>query len=468
MSGPTAVKVLRIGVFQGDRCVEERLLRKRVGVTIGQTLSNTFVIPTSTMPASYALLTLNPQGRYILHVNDRMGGRISLGGNEVIDLTRLRNVSAATKTAAGYDVELNDSGRGKVTIGETRLLFQFVTPPSASVGMLPTALGGGALAGFSTFLGPAILIFVAMSALFQIGPLFYVMLQDWPEPEGYEDLPDWYLDQEAEAIEEEEKKEEVEDEDENKDEEGLKDDTNTEVVEDVQVKPEKAAVEEKKDRAPKSAEQARAEKRMRKEQGKKIIGQVFGVDGGESSLGGAIAQDIVGADAHISALSGLNAEDIGGGGGGGPTSGLGLGGAGDATGEPSLKSVEGGGNKIIGSGPKTAETGERAKVELKIKEETKIPESVAKGDKIGLESVFKSKSKQIENCYKRIIQKYGDQSGKLVVKITIGTDGKVLSVNTSVDDVGKGLAECVEAKIKRWAFPKMGKPITVAKRWVFG
>ena len=54
------------------------------------------------------------------------------------------------------------------------------------------------------------------------------------------------------------------------------------------------------------------------------------------------------------------------------------------------------------------------------------------------------------------------------MKITIGTDGKVLSVNTSVDDVGKGLAECVEAKIKRWTFPKMGKPITVAKRWVFG
>ena len=62
----------------------------------------------------------------------------------------------------------------------------------------------------------------------------------------------------------------------------------------------------------------------------------------------------------------------------------------------------------------------------------------------------------------------GDQKGKLVVKITIGADGKVLKVKTSVDQIGKGLAACVEGKIKRWKFPKVGKPVTVAKRWVFG
>ena len=64
----------------------------------------------------------------------------------------------------------------------------------------------------------------------------------------------------------------------------------------------------------------------------------------------------------------------------------------------------------------------------------------------------------------------GDFAASLVVlaAAVMKADGKVLKVKTSVDQIGKGLAACVESKIKRWTFPKVGKPVTVAKRWVFG
>ena len=54
MTQASSPKQLRIGIFQGDRRVEERRLSKREAVTIGQTLSNTFVIPTSAMPSSFS------------------------------------------------------------------------------------------------------------------------------------------------------------------------------------------------------------------------------------------------------------------------------------------------------------------------------------------------------------------------------------------------------------------------------
>ena len=466
-------KVLRLGVFQGERCIEERLLRKRIDVSIGQTLSNTFVVPASSMPKSHPLFRVDGKGDYFLLVNDRMGGRISQGG-EVIDLTRLRQSSQARAVDGGYEVRLSNQARGKISFGEIRVLFQFVVAPPVATRMLPSALGGGALAGFSTFLGVPILIGLALSAVLQMGPLFFVMLRDWPEPEGYSEIPDWYLEREIELAEEEEEEEESEEEKEEEEGEG-EGSGETEAVNEEIVKEQpkkKDSKESKSTSTPKSAAEVAAEKRMKKSRGKKIVGEVFGVEG-DGSIGDSIASNIVGADSTISSLEGLTGSDIGGPGGAGSGDGLGLGlgtgGEGSAGGEPGLKNVEGGGgNKIIGSGPETSEPAKREKAKLKIKTDTKIPSSVASGDKKGIESIFSKKKRHIEGCYKRVIQKYGDQSGKVVVKITIGTDGKVLKVSTTVDEIGKNLSSCIEAKIKRWKFPAQDKPITVAKRWVFG
>ena len=44
------VKILRIGIIQGGRIVEERLVRKRENITIGQSAKNMFIVLSNALP----------------------------------------------------------------------------------------------------------------------------------------------------------------------------------------------------------------------------------------------------------------------------------------------------------------------------------------------------------------------------------------------------------------------------------
>src|SRR5258706_16238820 len=90
------LKILRIGIIQGGKIVEERLVRKRENVTIGQSAKNTFVVPASNaLPRSFTLFELTPQG-YVLNFADAMDGRVSLG-DQVLALPALRGGKAQKK-----------------------------------------------------------------------------------------------------------------------------------------------------------------------------------------------------------------------------------------------------------------------------------------------------------------------------------------------------------------------------------
>jgi hypothetical protein len=49
------LKILRIGIIQGGRIVEERLVRKRESITIGQSAKNTFVVLSDALPRNWLL-----------------------------------------------------------------------------------------------------------------------------------------------------------------------------------------------------------------------------------------------------------------------------------------------------------------------------------------------------------------------------------------------------------------------------
>src|SRR4051812_13660660 len=55
MSVAAGPKVLRIGVVQGGRVVEERVLDQRMTVTVGASEAAMFVIPSRNMPTSFKL-----------------------------------------------------------------------------------------------------------------------------------------------------------------------------------------------------------------------------------------------------------------------------------------------------------------------------------------------------------------------------------------------------------------------------
>lgn len=134
-------RILRIGVLLGGKIVEERLVRERVPVSIGQSMKNTFSIPVDGLPLEFTLFALD-QGKYYLRFLPKMDGRLSDSGGQVNTLDALK-ARGAVNHGDFFQVPLSDSSRGKLTIGDLTILFQFVTePPRQPKPMLPASVRG--------------------------------------------------------------------------------------------------------------------------------------------------------------------------------------------------------------------------------------------------------------------------------------------------------------------------------------
>lgn len=133
-------RILRIGILLGGKIVEERLIRERTSVSIGQSMKNTFSIPVEGLPLEFTLFALD-QGSYSLRFLPKMDGRVSDGGN-VRTLEALKG--SGGKNAGNYwEVPLTQTARGKLSLGDLTVLFQFVTePPRQPKPMLPASVRG--------------------------------------------------------------------------------------------------------------------------------------------------------------------------------------------------------------------------------------------------------------------------------------------------------------------------------------
>ena len=121
----TGPKVLRIGLVQGGRVIEERIIKQRTSVSVGASEKNMFVIRGGELPANFRLFELVGNDYYLNFV-DGMKGRVALPTG-LSDLEVLKG--QAKRSGGTYQVRLTDDSRGKITIGDTTFLFQFVAPP---------------------------------------------------------------------------------------------------------------------------------------------------------------------------------------------------------------------------------------------------------------------------------------------------------------------------------------------------
>lgn len=138
----TGPKVLRIGVVQAGRVIEERIVKQRGHVTVGPSEKNLFVVASAVVPASFRLFELVGSD-YHLNFLDGMQGRIALPTG-ISDLNLLKGQARRT-SQGGYQIRLTEDSRGKVVIGETTFLFQFVAPPPVQPKpQLPVAVLRGA------------------------------------------------------------------------------------------------------------------------------------------------------------------------------------------------------------------------------------------------------------------------------------------------------------------------------------
>ncbi len=154
-------KILRIGVVLGGKIVEEKLIRKRETVTIGQSAKNTFAVPAPELPKTFPIFQMTPQG-YVMNFVDGMDGRISDGDN-VYPLLQMTQTGVARRNGAYWSLPLVERAKGKITVGDLTLLFQFVAPPPpAAKPQLPHSVRGSVMDRLDPYLAVALLFSAAL------------------------------------------------------------------------------------------------------------------------------------------------------------------------------------------------------------------------------------------------------------------------------------------------------------------
>ena len=191
MQASTGPKVLRIGLVVSGRILEERVVKQRTSVTVGPSEKSTFVVQAN-LPAQFKLFEL-VGGDYYLNFLDGMTGRVALATG-ISDLNALRG--QAKRVGPAYQVRLTDEARGKIVIGETTFLFQFVAPPPVQPRpQLPLSVKGG----LASQIDWNLTMIAAFSFLLHFG-LVGAMYSDWMDPVVNDDISAGLLEMVAKTV----------------------------------------------------------------------------------------------------------------------------------------------------------------------------------------------------------------------------------------------------------------------------
>jgi outer membrane biosynthesis protein TonB len=435
-------KLLRVGIIQGDRILEERHLL-REDVTIGHDAKNTIVLPPSDeLPAKFALFE-NRNNQYQLVFDDAMKGRVDLGSSDV-DLDRIRKQGLAQERGTNYVLPLQESARGKVDLGDITLFFQFITPPPASEKpTLPPDVQGG----FWKTLDRVFFGILAASLLLHVLWGAYIFAADLPpEPElALDQLEDRFV----KAIIPQKPPEPEK------------------VAEAPAAAEEKAeAQEDKKDKGESRQNDARPQDAAQRkaEVVKKVSGKgLLKILGSSGAAGGGAFADVLGG----STGGGEIAEALAGAGGVGvaTTEALGAsgpkgGGTGNVAGIGDL-GTSGGGKVDLGSKAEVAVTG-------RVRDAAPEVDS-ADVDRDALARYVKARLKAIQNCYEKELKRNPSLKGKVVVRFSIKPSGRTGDIDIEENTLGnEAVGSCIRTVIRSWVFPfKPDDEVPVAYPFVF-
>jgi hypothetical protein len=431
-SGP---KVLRIGLIQAGKIVEERIVRKRETVSVGSSEKNHFIVQVQDLPSRFELFQLVGTD-YILNFTDKMKGRVGLPGG-VQDLDQLRASGGARNAGTHWQVKLNDTSRGKVSIGTTTLLFQFVTPPPVQPRpQLPAAARGG----FVKSIDWLFTAFVVFSYMLFFGFVVYLESADWPLEQGIAGIPDdfqRYIFEEPPPPPEETPAEE----------------TPTEEAPAEEAPAEEAPrnpTNEPSDAQNDPVQSAEARARIAEEAASQAEALILGALGDSGDLANVLAGGAVTGNAAdvLAQAEGVGvAQNAGGtlrtrGGGGGSGEGGGLG---------DLRAAGGGAGQAVGEGERIVERVIRGRVDFE------------GGDEVGGSGVFdqnlvtsmiRGRRSAFQRCYETSLRNNPTLNGKVTVEFTIQPTGGVTGARSIENTSGDApLASCIVGVVGRLRWP---------------
>lgn len=453
----TGEKALRIGVIQGARVIEERILRKREPISFGTAEGNTFSFASSDLPKSMTVFEVKDDG-FVLVLTDESNGRLEEGAAKT-DFATLRSKTPAV--GGQWRIPISDTGKGRIRLSpEVTVLFHFVVPPPVvAVTAMPADVRGGILRAFE----PIFTAVLTASFLVHLVIGLYVKVTEPPEHSDLEDFK--------------------------------------ELVERIQpprveVKPVVTVAKPASDLPTKGTGPAETaptkgtgdgdgggggpakgagkgtgggggigDRNAIREgiAGKGILQLIGGRSGGGGSgavgsvfgAGGGISDDIGGALAGTAGVGiagaggggdGVTRRGTGGGGGGGDGTG---GEGGGAIGIGDLKTGGGGGGGSVDTGAKTA-----ARVVARVRAED-IETVDGRIDKKSVAATIRRRQDGFQACYETALKSNSKLGGKLVVEFTIAEGGKVTSARVINDGLNSGeVSTCVLNLLKRLRFPE--------------
>jgi hypothetical protein len=430
-------KVLRIGVIQGGRIIEERIIRRRETVTVGPSEKAHFVFAAQDLPSSRFELFETKGEEYTLNFTEAMNGRISIDG-AVAELADLRKSGKARAKGKIWQLPLGEQSRGKIAVGESTVLFQFVAPPPMQPRpQLPAAVRGNLLASMLNFATVCIMFLLLVEA----GLCIWWANTDWPKPnldEEFKRLQELIQPRIA-KIEKKETKAEASD-GETEDEKTAEDDKKSSKDKWKESDaPKKSADEIARERAEKRAQLAEALAQTG-------MNKILGALGGDGAVADVMRGGDVGADqdellAQVSGVGVATGED------GALHGPAGSKGSGEAADISQIK---------VGDGKDVATEGPGA--ERKIQGKVKQKNPVAAGGSGMLEtsevaSAVNRRMGAIKGCYEQALKRNPSLQGKLTILFTIAGSGKVSSAKCTLNELTPDVCSCIENAFLRFRFP---------------
>ncbi|HET8540599.1 MAG TPA: AgmX/PglI C-terminal domain-containing protein [Anaeromyxobacter sp.] len=436
-------KVLRVGVIQGGKIVEERVLPARQQVTVGTASGNTISVPRSKLPESMLVFSWHGD-RYTLHFAHGTEGRIQ-GPQGSADFGALVSQGLAKRQEDRHSVPVNEDQRGKLVLEDVTLLWQFVEPPvEAPKTVLPREARGGHFASLDRLFATIL----ALSFGLHTGAYVALANTELPKEVTLEEIPDRY----AKVLIPERLPKPPAPPEEKKPEKAVE-----------EKKPDKKADDQKK--AADTPEQVAAKKAARtaaiaKAVQSKGILKVLGALG--PGTGGSAVADVFGTGGGIgdvaSALSGAGgvavANDPGAAGG------RKGGGQGEAASIGNL-ATSGGGKVGYGAKTEVKVTGSVAAEEAEV--------DSADIDQSKLAAFVKARMGLIKACYENALKRNPKLKGKIAVRFTILETGGLADVSAAQNTLGSPeVAACILNTMKAWRtqFRPSG-PVTVEYPFVF-
>ncbi len=430
-SGP---KVLRVGIVQGGKIIEEREVKRREPVSIG-TGKNTFSINSDSLPKSFDLFDHDGKS-YFLRFDAGIEGRLQLDDEPVADFPALEARGQVVQRSGKKAVRLTERSRGKVMIGDVTVLFQFkpVTPAPVRP-VLPPDVRGSIL---QTIDAQFAAIFVVV-AILQISVLTYARSLPYVEPTSLEELsesfqrlvmpdriPEPPRSPAARVDAQKQAKKEPE----------------TPKEEKKPPKEEKTA--EKKPAPPSEGQQkdpgqAREAARQRARQAG-LVGAI-GRIGSDGALADVFSEGGGSGQSLGEAFSGAQGVELAAGPGGGTRGG----GSGEAVGVGKLGTQGGRSVSTVGQKQEAAVSGKLAAESAAVDGDL---------DPAKIQAELRRRQSALKACYETALKRDRSLKGKIILSFEIDVNGRLRDLKFGGSLRSAELESCIRARASAWRFPK--------------